>query len=547
MNFKTRQISSLSRVFLDGNCALDEICSASALKGERYSYQIAYQSEDSFTAEISVESPLSQYISIREVGSVPSELPVYKSDCGYYERTEPGLFPDVLYPIKNDSLLVKRDCFYSLWVTAELPENIDAGEYGITIKFLREGEELSSDTFYLKVVDAVLPAQTLIYTQWFHCDGIAQYYNAPVFGEKFWRLTEEFIKTAVHTGINMLLTPVITPPLDTAVGGERLTVQLADVKICDGQYYFNFDKFKKWVGIARKNGIKYFEISHLFSQWGAKYAPKIVAELDGTQKKIFGWETSADSPAYKEFLKVFLPELIAVIRSLGIEKSTFFHISDEPNKEQAASYKKAKEIIAPLVEGFPVIDALSDYEYYKNGLVSHPIPGTDEIENFIKKGFPHPWTYYCCSQREKLSNRFFGTPLSAERAIGLQFYKFGIEGFLQWGYNFYNSRFSLRSINPFCVTDADGAFPSGDAFSVYPGESGALESIRSVVFYEALQDMRALQLLGSLLGRDKCIFLIENKFGKITFTQYPRQKDEIIRLREFINKAISESIKKECP
>ena len=52
---------------------------------------------------------------------------------------------------------MKRDCFYSLWVTAELPENIDAGEYGITIKFLREGEELSSDTFYLKVVDAVLP------------------------------------------------------------------------------------------------------------------------------------------------------------------------------------------------------------------------------------------------------------------------------------------------------------------------------------------------------------------------------------------------------
>ena len=140
MNFKTRQISSLSRVFLDGNCALDEICSASALKGERYSYQIAYQSEDSFTAEISVESPLSQYISIREVGSVPSELPVYKSDCGYYERTEPGLFPDVLYPVKNGSLLVKRDCFYSLWVTAELPENIDAGEYGITIKFFREGE-----------------------------------------------------------------------------------------------------------------------------------------------------------------------------------------------------------------------------------------------------------------------------------------------------------------------------------------------------------------------------------------------------------------------
>lgn len=121
----------------------------------------------------------------------------------------------------------------------------------------------------------------------------------------------------------MLLTPVFTPPLDTEVGGERLTVQLVDVKLENGKYSFGFDRFIRWVRLAQKCGIKYFEISHLFSQWGAKYTPKIVAEVNGRQKRIFGWETSADSIEYAEFLSAFIPQLIKVIRSLEIEKSTF--------------------------------------------------------------------------------------------------------------------------------------------------------------------------------------------------------------------------------
>lgn len=431
MDFITKQVSSLQRVFLDGKFDLKEYNTDSALKGERFSYQIAYKSDEKFFAEIIIDSPLSQYISVRSVGNVPSEL--------------------------------------------------------------------------------------------------------PVFSEYFWQLAESFMKTAVHTGVNMLLTPVFTPPLDTRIGGERLTVQLVDVKLESGKYSFGFDKFIRWVKLAQKCGIKYFEISHLFSQWGAKYTPKIIADFDGVTEKIFGWETLADSKEYAEFLRAFLPEFINVIRSLKIEKNTFFHISDEPNEEQIESYRKAKSIVTPLLDGFPIIDALSDYSFYESGIIARPIPCTNDIESFIKKGFPHPWTYYCCGQGGKLSNRFFGMPLSATRIIGLQLFKYGIEGFLQWGFNFYNSQFSLRSIDPFAVTDADSAFPSGDSFTVYPGENGAVESVRSEVFYEALQDMRALNLLSNLIGKSSTISLIEKNFGIINFTDYPRGTEYMLKLRKIIN------------
>lgn len=535
MDFKTGQVSSLQRVFLDGRCDLTEHNCDSVLKGERYSYQIAYKSSEKFFAEIVIDSPLSQFITVRSVGNVPSELPVYESDCEFCERNEPGLFPDVLFPIENNRVLIKRQNYYALWITVDLPKDTDAGDYEINIKLKKDGETISENIFGLHVINAVLPEQKLIYTQWFHSDSIANYYKIPVFCEKFWALVESFIKAAVHTGVNMLLTPVFTPPLDTEIGGERLTVQLVDVKLENGKYSFGFDRFIRWVRLAQKCGIKYFEISHLFSQWGAKYTPEIVAEVNGSQKRIFGWETSADSIEYAEFLSAFIPQLIKVIRSLGIENSTFFHISDEPNEDQIESYSRAKSTVAPLLEDFPIIDALSDYSFYESGIINNPIPCTNDIESFIEKGFPHPWTYYCCGQGGKLSNRFFGMPLSTTRIIGFQLFKYGIEGFLQWGFNFYNSQYSLRSIDPFAVTDADSAFPSGDSFTVYPGKSGAIESVRSEVFFQALQDMRALTLLCDRIGKKRTIAAVEADFGIITFFDYPRGTEKMLNLRKSVN------------
>lgn len=535
MDFKTGQVSSLQRVFLDGRCDLTEHNCDSVLKGERYSYQIAYKSSEKFFAEIVIDSPLSQFITVRSVGNVPSELPVYESDCEFCERNEPGLFPDVLFPIENNRVLIKRQNYYALWITVDLPKDTDAGDYEIKIKLKKDGETISENIFGLHVINAVLPEQKLIYTQWFHSDSIANYYKIPVFCEKFWALVKSFIKAAVHTGVNMLLTPVFTPPLDTEIGGERLTVQLVDVKLENGKYSFGFDRLIRWVRLAQKCGIKYFEISHLFSQWGAKYTPKIVAEVNGSQKRIFGWETSAESIEYAEFLSAFIPQLIKVIRSLGIEKSTFFHISDEPNEDQIESYSRAKSTVAPLLEDFPIIDALSDYSFYESGIINNPIPCTNDIESFIEKGFPHPWTYYCCGQGGKLSNRFFGMPLSTTRIIGFQLFKYGIEGFLQWGFNFYNSQYSLRSIDPFAVTDADSAFPSGDSFTVYPGKSGAIESVRSEVFFQALQDMRALTLLCDRIGKKRTIAAVEADFGIITFFDYPRGTEKMLNLRKTVN------------
>jgi hypothetical protein len=132
-------------------------------------------------------------------------------------------------------------------------------------------------------------------------------------------------------------------------------------------------------------------------------------------------------------------------------------------------------------------------------------------------------------------------PSARNRIIGMQLYKFDIRGFLQWGYNFWYSQYSRYPVDPFRVTDAGYAFPSGDAFVVYPGEDGPIESLRLEVFYEALQDLRALKLLESLIGRDTVLNILEEGLDEpISFTKYPIDMEWLLKKREQINRIIEE-------
>ena len=126
----------------------------------------------------------------------------------------------------------------------------------------------------------------------------------------------------------------------------------------------------------------------------------------------------------------------------------------------------------------------------------------------------------------------------------MQMYKYNIAGFLQWGYNFYNNQFSGDPINPFYEQSADYAFQGGDAFSVYPAMDGtALESPRLVVFYEALQDIKAMKLAEKLTSHDTVVKAIEDAYGaEITFDTCAKTSGTMHRIREKVNEIIKQNI-----
>jgi hypothetical protein len=138
-------------------------------------------------------------------------------------------------------------------------------------------------------------------------------------------------------------------------------------------------------------------------------------------------------------------------------------------------------------------------------------------------------------------------PSARNRILGVQLYKFGIEGFLQWGFNFYNSQYSLEHINPYAVTDAGSAFPSGDAFLIYPGEDRKPEeSLRLMNLFHAMQDIRAMELLESMIGKDEVVQEMEKGLNEeITFKKYPTSDAWLLGFRQRINDRIESCVRRQ--
>ena len=132
-------------------------------------------------------------------------------------------------------------------------------------------------------------------------------------------------------------------------------------------------------------------------------------------------------------------------------------------------------------------------------------------------------------------------PSARNRIYGAQLFKFDIEGILHWGYNFYNTQFSKEHINPYEITDAGYAFPSGDSFLVYPGaDRHPEESIRMMVHDEALNDVRAFKLLASLTSKEHVVELMEEDLADpLTFKVYPKSDMYLISLRNKVNREIA--------
>lgn len=536
---QTRLVSSMEKVFPEKELCAKRYESGEALLGERLNFQLAYIWEDvPVWAQAEIESPLGG-ITVRTVELEPAEYVCPVERDGNYLRTQAGLFPDILKPLTGAFRLVPGQ-WRALWISIDT-EKEEAGEFAVTVRIRVDGEVAGEETFLIRLLGARLPEQKLIFTEWMHTDCIAQQHHVEIFSERWWELVESYVRFAAEHGINMLLTPLFTPPLDTLPGTERPTVQLVDVTVTEDGWQFGYERLKRWIDMCKSNGIKWLEASHLFTQWGAEHAPKIMADVNGCQKRIFGWETDADGEEYRRFLRAFLPDLTAFFKKEGLEGQVYFHVSDEPSKEHLERYAGHSRLIHELTEGFPKMDALSDYAFYEKGLVDVPVCATNHIVPFLEHGTPHLWAYYCCSQGKNVSNRFLAMPGARNCCIGLQLYHGKIEGFLHWGYNFWMTQYATQVIDPYRVSDAGGAFPAGDSFSVYPGENGPVAAVGLELFHEALQDLRALELAEELAGRT----CVEKLYAGIPWQAFSNSADcseEVLELRTKVNALIRKLI-----
>lgn len=568
MALQVKPLSSLHKVYPDAVPAA-VFGGGTLLQNEPYSFQIAYKTDGEklgvYVETVSDLTPLSQY----RVDYVPLLAAQLGENIGEERRT-PGLYPDLLSPRRTNPPVVEEgyhwqalyfesgetnllwavpDGWQSLWFTVNEAGTaiLPAGIHTVTIRLRSRTNRtvLAETTVTLTVLPACLPPQTLLCTNWLHCDCLTDLHRVPLFSNRFYVILEDYVRKAVQNGMNMVLLPAFTPPLDTPIGKERQTVQLVGITADseNGRYAFDFTTMKRYLDVCRRAGATHFEHAHLFTQWGAKAAPKIIASVRGERRQIFGWDTPSDSAAYRTFLAQYLPALRAFLRKEGLDDKVLYHISDEPSPEALDNYKAAAAAVRPYLDGCQIGDALSYYDYYAQGLVQTPIVATNHLAPFLGR-CPELWCYYTGDLLENgLSNRLLTLPSARNRVLGMQMYRHEVKGFLNWGYNYHYSLLSHGVFDP-AILPGGYAMDAGGSYIVYPGRDDTCrQSLRQKVFGEGVNDMRALQLLESLTDRSAACALLDKAFGRpVDFHTCPDSAEQLIAVRETINDAIRQNL-----
>ena len=513
--------------------------SLSGWQGETVSFQIAWRPVDTdrlsapHALRVALESDGPVAVSV--VDLVPVQVPCWEQHDDGSILDQPGMLPDVLRPTGAAEVTVRPTHigWHALWVDVTLP----ASE--VRVNVTTDDAVLLDATLPVATVGQPLPEHGVEYTQWFHADCLATHYDVEPWSEAHWGIVEQQLRAAREMGVTSVLTPVWTPPLDTAVGTYRRSTQLLDITLDGDEYSFGTDKLDRWMNLLATVGMREVEVPHLFTQWGAKATPRFTITVDGRPQQRFGWDVPATDPSYQHFLAALVPFLKRYFDERVGLRHTLFHISDEPSSEHLDSYREALSVAKPLLDGARVVDALSHPDFVE--LVAEPVVATDAVPAFREAGIEPRWVYYCVGQSWDVSNRFIAQTAMRTRALGWQLYKSQAQGFLHWALNFYSRQLSFGAIDPFRETSAGGGFLSGDAFIVYPGPDGqAWPSLRHRLMRDAFDDLAAARGAEAVLGRDAVLAIIDPD-GDLDYASGWVSGVEWLRRRHSLDEAVRDA------
>jgi len=504
--------TSLNRVFPTSPPGHRRDIQLIAPRNGRVSFQACVRNDRTWPLdmECSVSGADDLRIQVRREGFVPQWN--YTADTPRSELDGqgfvPGLVPDPLIP--EHKALVGPFGSQPFWITIQVPANVKPGIRNLKIHF--KSPVLDKDvvlTAAVQISSLVLkPRSDFPVTHWWCADAIYDWYKETPFGDDWFHTVRPYLTDMIDHGCDVILVPMFYARREIV---ER-PPQLLIVNEKDGKYEFDWSRVQRFVELAKQCGFKKFEWPHF---WSYKVDPS-KASVD-TPTRIYTWkngkasllwpkDTEATGPIYRGFLEQFLPEFKQFLQKEGILESSYFHLSDEPggNAKDIENYRNARELLRTLAPWMKVMDAMSDIRYGRDkGLIDIPVPAVHAAQAYIDEKIPH-WVYYCMGPRGPYLNRFFDTPLAKIRMSGWLFYHLNARGFLHWGYNYWyvmDLSFNPKTqvlVDPFTdgaagTSAGGGGSPYGDAFVVYPGTNGPIDSIRWEVFAESLQDYAILQ------------------------------------------------------
>ncbi len=424
----------------------------------------------------------------RFVGYVPVDRPTQKPSKDQL-RMPPADYPDPL--LEADAVEVPAGQAQPIWITVPIPEEAMPGTYSgkLTVTGTVGGRAVSlAQRLQVRVYKAVAGRSRLWVTDWFAMHwphmGIAPEPES----EEYYLLLRRYARNlAEHRHTVALISPTSLMKVSVAANGTLA---------------FDFSRFDRWVQIFKEEGvIGRIEGGHIGGRqggWESEFVVNIWRVQDGKAVQGSAGPASAEAEA---FYAQFFPALVAHLKEKGWLECYMQHLADEPIAANVESYRAMAKLARAHGPELRIIEACHSKDI--TGAIDIWVPQL----NYLRESFAHyqerqrqgeeVWFYTCVFPQGEYANRFIELPLIKTRLLHWINFRYGITGYLHWGYNHWTND------DPFMHTTRPHGgppyLPAGDAWIVYPGKEGPLDSIR----FEAMRDGIAdYELLCQLKERD---------------------------------------------
>ncbi len=485
-------VDPLVKVFRDATPSATGDAITEVARGEHASLQVVVRSDAAVAGLRVTVAPLTlesgkatlQPRKPRFVGYVPVDRPIQKPPKDQL-RKPPAGFPDPL--LETETLEVKPGQAQPVWITVAVPTNAVPGLYRgrLTVSGTVQGKPTSASLpLAVRVYRATVERSRLWVTNWFAMQWRHMAIKPKPESEQYYALLRRYARNMADHRQNVALISPLS--LATFTAGK------------DGQLEIDFSRFDRWVTLFKEEGvIGLIEGGHIGGRkkgWLSQFVVRTRQIADG---KVRSASVDPSSPEADRFYARFFPALVKHLREKGWLECYVQHLADEPIMVNIETYRAMAALARKYAPELRIIEACHTKDLV--GAMNVWVPQL----NYLHRDYEHyqarqrageeVWFYTCVFPQGEYANRFIEQPLIKTRLLHWINYRYGVTGYLHWGYNHWTPQ------SPFTHTTRKHGgppyLPAGDPWIVYPGKDGPLDSIRHEAMRDGIADYELLCLL----------------------------------------------------
>ena len=425
---------------------------------------------------------------------------VKTADLRYrYATSHVGWWPDPLLP--QGPIALPADGVQPVWITAYVPADAAPGDYRTVARCAGSGQTVSVP-LTVRVRPFTLPLETHLRSSfWLFRYHIRRFYGRD---RVPWELYKKYV--------DMATAHRLTPIEHSIEGGTEPYIKV--YREPDGRLTFDYtemDRYLSYVLDVRHGNA--FNVG--YACWHHSVMANLPAIDRATGKKI-RIKSVHLSDEYVRTYTHFLQDYCAHLRRKGWLDRAYHQMIDEPRTKYLDTVKRLHKLSHDAVPDLKVLVTACWPPRLPDDSVDVWVPLTPKFKPeeapAIKARGDETWWYVCCGPSQPYANFFIDYPATDHRILFWQSWKYGAQGVLYWGLNYWTgSRNSVR-INwprspgerwpnaPWITNTCVAA--NGDGYLMYPGPDGTpLSSIRLEAIRDGMEDYEYLHLLSEVLGK----------------------------------------------